>query len=1479
MKLNNPWLALSTYEEEDSFRFKGREEDTKNILTMLQQNEYLVCYSVSGDGKSSLINAGLCPNMRKIGFFPVKIIFTSEEYDGIGLPMIENDAVKRIDFDKFILSKIEQSIDGYKKKFQKINDIENYKVSFKKLDQYKDVDSGVNNNLWWKLRSEYINISFGEFKYIPVIIFDQFEEIFRAKWKDEFFAWLEILSNDVIPSDVNNRISLNTSSASFEKKYKMIFSIRYEYIGELDYWCSQRFFIPQLKRSRYFLRALTKEQAKRVIVDQTIGIPEFLDVLRDKADKIVEQITGETTKQAYTKTSDVDEVSAILLSLMCYTYYQHLKTSSDQQVPEAKNLIKEYYLDRTKFCFADKEIKYSVETNLISRDTFRRKRVLLRDVMELKRTIVPEVCVGNFLLSHDIVVMSDSDNTMVKVNGNASGIIKNKGLYFILDLPVIQTVLECLRDNNKPINEIEGWKSTFTLTLGDILEREHIIRKHIINNDIYIELVHDKLAEVLKDEVNSKEEEKNHQHKREQNIELRKKREHVLTLSGRQLIENHISVGENQDDNRNSILSQILGNLKPNKNEQNINTDNFGSSLLLLANDSIYNNYICLSFLEPDDKNNFSQSHTRDGINYVATELYNDGHEHRGRIKSVHFLDKDNNPLTIRNGFCGIELVYDKKGNEIKRIYLNNHNEPTYTTQCYAIIEREYDYKKSDQPVKTRYLSPTGKRTRHIEGNHGYESQYDIDGRETLRIFIDRNDERCPIRRGIYAQRFVYENDKLTYVVNLDKDLNPVEDAFGNVCCKYEYDDDRIIREVACRVSGDLYEPVTNMLGYCGLNIFYDRYGRIEKQVYTDVAGHPIMRRDGYSGIKIQYGKYSWPERVIYFGVNDNNICTENGAIIERNYDQIGQEIEINLLGEDGNPLYNSIGNCCIKIAYDDRKLPQRYTYINHKKQFAGVDIPDYYCHVEYEWDEEGRNPIEIRFYKQSLNSPVRTIKNEWKDDYHYYERDSIDQSVKLVTENGFNLRIKEEYVDKGTGELKDLQYYSKVFVNNINRKVVKELYYNQDGSSFIDVFGDSGTEYIYDQIGVLKGVASLGDDKERHRNIQGWAVCMWPVNNESEEIREYYDIDGATPIMVNEGYHKFKDRKYINKITREYYDIYGERANIKNGYAIEERIYDKVEVDKEKEVPRETISFFDAAGIPAYINGYHKTSRTYDLGEDDNVPEEFRFSYEYFDENGNIINCEDGIALRKIEANSDIKTASYYLKTASYKITYKDANGNYVDGPNPGGNTSPKGCTFLLDRNFCVYYGKTKDGKRIYGYAAKLKKDVRWLLYLLMLSIPMLLAFVCYALWILQKIVIFPWNNLYKKAKSLLNKERGKHYHLIVVNSIDKTIQGTDKDGNIFPSASYLAGIESGDIILEFGNWKYLLFDDASLAIEEFENEFKSNSDSYKLISVAHHYKKGWTINKYWVPPRFGVSLGDREILDCDLQIKSLLEKTKLAL
>ncbi len=66
-----PYPGLRSFTEEESLYFKGREEQVDQVCSLLQQNKFLMVTGASGEGKSSLIYAGLIPNARA-GFFKAR---------------------------------------------------------------------------------------------------------------------------------------------------------------------------------------------------------------------------------------------------------------------------------------------------------------------------------------------------------------------------------------------------------------------------------------------------------------------------------------------------------------------------------------------------------------------------------------------------------------------------------------------------------------------------------------------------------------------------------------------------------------------------------------------------------------------------------------------------------------------------------------------------------------------------------------------------------------------------------------------------------------------------------------------------------------------------------------------------------------------------------------------------------------------------------------------------------------------------------------------------------------------------------------------------------------------------------------------------------------------------------------------------------------------------------------------------------------
>ena len=59
-----PYTGLRSFTEEESIYFKGRDEHIDEATGLLEKNKFLMLTGASGDGKSSLVYAGIIPNAR-----------------------------------------------------------------------------------------------------------------------------------------------------------------------------------------------------------------------------------------------------------------------------------------------------------------------------------------------------------------------------------------------------------------------------------------------------------------------------------------------------------------------------------------------------------------------------------------------------------------------------------------------------------------------------------------------------------------------------------------------------------------------------------------------------------------------------------------------------------------------------------------------------------------------------------------------------------------------------------------------------------------------------------------------------------------------------------------------------------------------------------------------------------------------------------------------------------------------------------------------------------------------------------------------------------------------------------------------------------------------------------------------------------------------------------------------------------------------
>ena len=349
---DNTFLGLQPYTEDDAYRFKGRTEESQELFRLIVRNDFTVCYAESGEGKTSLLNAGVFPLLRENMYFPIAITFTSDDYK-----------VTPDSFDTIIDRCIKDSIADYNEKNKGVN-VEYLLCStdFQGLDCQIDLQRELSKYSWWKLRN-YKPQTMG-LTFTPVFVFDQFEEVFNLPgsivWTKKFFDWLEDVSSDSCPDVIVEKVrKIIGDKAAFptikeEKGFKAVFSLRKEFIGELDYWGMQTHFIPALKNNRYCLKALTYEGAKKVMTQQE----RFME---DKVEQVLHYFVKNYSREPEKTIEErLPVIPALLLSVVCVSWEKDVEFFAgvnQSDIGNSLNKILERFYNETISTIVDKITK------------------------------------------------------------------------------------------------------------------------------------------------------------------------------------------------------------------------------------------------------------------------------------------------------------------------------------------------------------------------------------------------------------------------------------------------------------------------------------------------------------------------------------------------------------------------------------------------------------------------------------------------------------------------------------------------------------------------------------------------------------------------------------------------------------------------------------------------------------------------------------------------------------------------------------------------------------------------------------------------------------------------------------------------------------------------------------------------------------------------------------------------------------------
>ena len=315
-----PWPGLASYDDPEKSNIKkcfyGRDDESYDIFKLIESNHFVTLYGKSGIGKTSLLKAGVFPDLRHKNYLPVYLRLGMKD--------------KTQSFQELIIKSIENLV----------HEVKTINVIDEQYDQDKP------NYLWNYFARHRFFDKDGE-SLIPVIVLDQFEELLRHNRVETEFLLRQIdyaqdrnhiLDNEIIDGELYR----------YQQNFRFVISIREDYLYQLED-SIDTCYLPALKCCRYRLLPLYDDQAEDIIRKPIPGL-----ISREVAEEIISKVAncpisnfrlGDGERQI--------EVDAAMLSLFMHELFRlYINNKIDTEIPLSlvkevgDNIIKTFYQDR-----------------------------------------------------------------------------------------------------------------------------------------------------------------------------------------------------------------------------------------------------------------------------------------------------------------------------------------------------------------------------------------------------------------------------------------------------------------------------------------------------------------------------------------------------------------------------------------------------------------------------------------------------------------------------------------------------------------------------------------------------------------------------------------------------------------------------------------------------------------------------------------------------------------------------------------------------------------------------------------------------------------------------------------------------------------------------------------------------------------------------------------------------------------------------
>lgn len=663
----------------------------------------------------------------------------------------------------------------------------------------------------------------------------------------------------------------------------------------------------------------------------------------------------------------------------------------------------------------------------------------------------------------------------------------------------------------------------------------------------------------------------------------------------------------------------------------------------------------------PDGQGIFGRSYVLDDEGRVIEEHYlgKDGkpkatqfglgikkftYDDDGNLSKIVYLTVDGKPSSDGNNCPVVTLTYDKWGNRISEKYSDINGQPMIRKDD-AFAGILYEYNDDGTCRKRQYLGVDGNLT-YTHGVCGFVSKYDDNGYLSSISYIDAKDNAAfynDADNGISYSKQEFINDAKGNVTDL-KILNASGDLietalFAHKKCTYD-STGNLLTEYYLDKGGKIYAP--GKLGYAGIEVRYDRQGRLVRLTYMDGTKKRMTLPDQhFCYFTKEYDARGNCTKFSYFDDKDTPVMTSSGvAVACYEYDENGNETACYFLDPKGHACvmnnycarveygYDNQGNCITErykntngklmsvsgVAYYEWEFDQRGNIVTERPMGTNGKLAPGMKETRVKYD--GHDNVTERSYFAAGNLPAICADGYHKEvmkynsnnlcvQQEYYGTDGTLKNVKgqnyAVVKREFDERgnkISEVYFtqsgSRGTDNFKVHKYYNQY--DKVVNKMCHQISFGVDGKPVAADNVAAEGRITYDKRGNMTKLVCYDGYGRKVNGLRGWCEERFTYNEAGDETSEaFFDINGKAVTNTYNKYHKavytYNNMRMVSSVS--YYGSNGKPTEIVGGYS-------SVKYKYNQQNQRTETAYFGTGGGPVdNSNGWHREVYTFKAGKE----------------------------------------------------------------------------------------------------------------------------------------------------------------------------------------------------------------------------------------------------------------------------------------